>query len=78
MWRMSANILNKKARKEDKGRFSRLEVGRVANNLSPCNVNVRKRGNRLEQTLCNDLNDIAMDLDKECVGGHGLETCGIW
>jgi len=60
------------------GRFSRLEVGRAANILSPCKVNVRKRGIRLEQTLRNDLNDIAMDPDKDCVGGHGLETCGIW
>jgi len=70
IWRMSANIL--KARKDDKERFSCLEVGRAAINLPPCKANIRKRRLRLEQTLCNGLNDIVMDFDKGCLGGHWL------
>ena len=55
IWRISANILNKKWRTDDKGRSSSLGVGRGANNSSPCKVNVTKYFLSLEQTLCNDL-----------------------
>jgi hypothetical protein len=55
MWRMSANLLNKKSRRDDKGRVSSLGVGRGANNSSPCKINVTKYCLSIEQTLCNDL-----------------------
>jgi len=35
MWRVAANILNKKSRTADKGRSSSLGVGRGADNSSP-------------------------------------------